>query len=485
LQPPAQAEGSNQMETAGQLPTGELKRNFGSRLWFSSDRVPQGSEYVLLWVQQAVRIENNHALAAAISLANSLGLPLYAYFGLDPHYPGANARHFDFLLQGLVDLEENLARLGIPLLVDKVNPEEGVARAAEGAACVVGDRGYTRRQRRWRSGLKRRLSCPLLLLESDIVVPAGQASDKEEYSAATLRRKLQRLTDIYLTPVHLPQLRRKRTRATPLPFRLFAPLAPGDARGRMGELGINTRVAAQTRLCGGETAAAGILKTFLDRGLSRYAESRNDPGLDFQSELSPYLHFGQISPLTAALAVMRHSARAPSQIEGAAAFLEQLIVRRELAVNFCIHNPACDSPESAPDWARRSLAEHAADPRPVVYSRQQLLAAETEDPYWNAAMKELLVTGKMHGYMRMYWEKKLLEWMPDWREAWELLVELNDTYSLDGRDPNGYAGIAWVFGKHDRPFPERPCFGKLRPMGAKGLKRKFEMELYLSRVNSL
>ena len=468
-------------DTRAPSPLDALKREFGSRLQAYGTDIRRGGSYVLLWVQQSVRTVDNHALDAAVRIANSLGLPVYAYFALVPDYPGANSRHFAFLLQGLTDLERSLAEIGIPLVTDRADPADGVPAAATEAACVVTDRGYTRIQREWRRKVADRLSVPLIRLESDAVVPVDQASRKEEYAAATLRPKLQRLIDLYLGTGGSPHPRERRTHLQPLPFRPLRPLDPGTLLRNPAEAGIDTSVAPVDWIVGGENRAHAALEEFIEHGLNHYAEARNDPGLDIQSNLGPYLHFGQISPLTAAQRVMRASLDTPALADGAAAFLEQLIVRRELAINFVYYNPVYDAPAAAPECAAANLDSHAADPRPAYYSRDQLYAGETDDVYWNAAQRELLTKGKMHGYMRMYWGKKLLEWMTDWREAWELLVELNDAYSLDGRDPNGYAGIAWVFGKHDRPFPERPCFGKLRPMGAKGLKRKFEMELYLAR----
>jgi len=174
-----------------------------------------------------------------------------------------------------------------------------------------------------------------------------------------------------------------------------------------------------------------------------------------------------------------------AQTESVEAFLEELIVRRELAINLCLHNPSYDSIACLPDWARGTLADHADDPRPVRYTPQQLETAETQDPYWNAAQREMLVTGKMQGYMRMYWGKKILEWTADPAAAYDLALTLNDRYELDGRDPNGYAGVAWCFGKHDQAWKERPIFGKVRYMNANGLERKFDMDAYVARVDAL
>ena len=167
------------------------------------------------------------------------------------------------------------------------------------------------------------------------------------------------------------------------------------------------------------------------------------------------------------------------------AYLEELIVRRELAMNFVHFNPAYGRYEALPAWARQTLDEHRRDPRPYIYDRDQLEQAETHDPYWNAAQQELLLTGRMHGYMRMYWGKKILEWSPDPEQAFETALYLNNTYELDGRDANGLAGVAWCFGKHDRGWPERPVFGKVRYMNANGLRRKFRMSAYVERVRTL
>ncbi len=459
----------------------ELKRNYGSRIHLAGAPAQVKGTYVLLWVQQAVRIRNNHALAAAVQIANSLELPLYAYYGLFPRYPGANARHFAFLLQGLIEMEAGLENSGIPLVLDLTEPPEGIKKALQQAAWLVCDSGYTTIQRKWRKQLLDHPPCPLAILESDIVVPAAQVSGKEEYAAATIRPKIRRLTDLYLSSVHVQPLKNRRSRLQPIPFPTVSPLRPADALHNLTALGVDMSTGPVDWLQGGEAAGETVLRKFIAGALRHYHDSRNDPGLDIQSELSPYLHFGQISPVTAALEVMEASSEDPSLMEGASGFLEQLIIRRELAINFVLHNPSYDSPESVPEWAALSLDSHSPERRDEPYSYEQMLAGETGDPYWNAAQHELLKNGKIHGYMRMYWGKKVLEWTGDWRDAFRTLIEWNDTYSLDGRDPNGYAGIAWVFGKHDRPFPERQRFGKVRSMVARGLQRKFEMDLYLSR----
>jgi deoxyribodipyrimidine photo-lyase len=252
-----------------------------------------------------------------------------------------------------------------------------------------------------------------------------------------------------------------------------------DPEKLLARLDIDRSVPPVSAFRGGYSQARKLLREFIDHKLDHYDERTNDPSLDFTSHLSPYLHFGQISPLEVALAV----AEAPGPNEEA--FLEQLIVRRELSMNFVHYNPAYDTYDCLPDWAKATLAEHEKDPRPYIYSEDELEQAQTHDPYWNAAQLEMVRAGKMHNYMRMYWGKKILEWSPTPREAFETALRLNNRYELDGRDPNGFTGVAWCFGKHDRPWQERPVFGRVRYMNAAGLERKFKMDAYVAKVAGL
>jgi deoxyribodipyrimidine photo-lyase len=261
------------------------------------------------------------------------------------------------------------------------------------------------------------------------------------------------------------------------------PTAPVLARLRAAPGSrLDPAVPPAPRLRGGASHALRALRRFVRGPLAVYHQERNDPGQDLQSGLSPYLHFGQISPRTIARAVRD----APGIQEAARdAFLEQLIVRRELSFNMVYFDPLYDRYEGLPAWARATLAKHGRDRRPYVYGRDELEQARTHDPYWNAAMRELLSTGTMHGYLRMYWGKKILEWGESPELAYELALELNNRWSLDGRDPNSYAGVAWCFGRHDRPWPERPVFGTVRSMTESGLRRKFDMDGYLRRIAAL
>jgi deoxyribodipyrimidine photo-lyase len=245
----------------------------------------------------------------------------------------------------------------------------------------------------------------------------------------------------------------------------------------METLGVQKDLKGYPRIGGGEIAAQQRLSAFLDQ-LPCYAEHRNDPARPCTSQLSPYLHFGQISPVTIYRRITSYDSPAVAD------FVEQLIVRRELAVNFVYYNPQYDRYEALPEWARKSLENHEQDPRSIRYDAQTLLTAATHDPYWNAAQKELVHLGTMHGYMRMYWGKKLLEWANTPQQAFNTALELNNRYQIDGRDPNGFAGVAWCFGKHDRPWVERPIFGAIRYMNDRGLKRKFDIERYVQRVET-
>ncbi len=440
-----------------------------------NDAPVRSGRYVLYWMQASQRAVCNHALEYAIRQANDRKQPLLAIFGLTDDYPEAQERHYAFLLEGLRETQQILRTRGIQLVVQRESPERAAARLAADASLVVTDRGYTRHQKAWRQSLADSAACRVTQVESDIVVPVETASTKREYAAATLRPRLRRLLPKFLVPLEPTTLQRD---SLSLPF---DSLAIDNLDARLADLRIDRTAARVHAFTGGTSRAEHLLAEFIARGLRRYATDRSDPGLDIQSHQSPYLHFGQISPLRIALAIQ--SSRAPQAAKDA--YLEELIVRRELSVNYVHYTPRYDSYDSLPDWAKRTLADHASDPRPVLYTASQLERAATADPYWNAAMREMLATGKMHNYMRMYWGKKVLEWTRNPKKAFRLLLALNNKYFLCGRDPVGWANVAWCFGLHDRPWATRPIFGMIRYMNAAGLERKFDMQAYLRYVDSL
>jgi deoxyribodipyrimidine photo-lyase len=432
-----------------------------------------GRPLVVYWMQAAQRARTNHALEYAVGAANELGKPLVVFFALTEDYPEANERHYAFMLEGLKETQEALRGRGIPMVVRRGAPDREIAAFGRDAAMVVVDEGSVRVERGWRRSAAAALDCPLVEVATNVIIPVEAASPKEEYTAATLRPKVYRLLEGFLTPLQ----------ETPLRIKSIEPAIDswdiGDTAAALARLDLDRTIGRVPSIRGGESEAGKKLQAFVKNKLAAYAEARNDPSLDALSGLSPYLHFGQISPLAVALAVKK------GPRYGQAAFLEELIVRRELSFNFVHYNRAYDRFEGLPAWCRQTLLEHAGDPRPYLYSRAELKRAATHDPYWNAAQKEMALTGKMHGYMRMYWGKKILEWSASPRQAFRTALALNNAYELDGRDANAFAGVAWCFGKHDRPWARRPVFGTIRYMNAAGLRRKFDVDAYVRKVDAL
>jgi deoxyribodipyrimidine photo-lyase len=437
--------------------------------------VQQGAPAIVYWMQSSQRAIGNHALEYAVEQANLLGKPLVVYFGLTDRFPEANERHYAFMLEGLQEAQATLRERGIDLFIRKISPEQGVLELCPFAALVVVDRGYLRIERQWREFAASRAVCPVIQVETNVIVPVEKASPKEEYSAATLRTKISKLLADFAHPVE-PVPYAGAGLSVSLPFQSFA---IHDIQVALAQLDIDRGVGRVAKFHGGTSQANIHLENFIEHKLSHYVSAKSDPVENHTSDLSPYLHFGQISPLDIFLRVQ------PLGGEDVDSFLEELVVRRELSMNYVYYQPAYDSYAGLPQWARGTLEKHFADSRPYVYSLEQLEQSETHDPYWNAAQTEMVVTGKMHGYMRMYWGKKILEWSQTPQEAFHLALYLNNKYNLDGRDPNAFAGVAWCFGKHDRPWGERAIFGNVRYMNDKGLKRKFDMERYLDKIKKL
>jgi deoxyribodipyrimidine photo-lyase len=440
----------------------------------TSPAAASAGKYVLYWVQASQRESCNHALEHAIHLANQHKLPLLCCFGLMDNYPEANTRHYAFMLEGLADLHRLLEKRNIKFVLKHGQPPEVALHYAKHAAIVVTDMGYTRHQRAWRAKVAAEARCPVIQVESDAVIPVEVTSNKHEHAARTIRPKIHRQWETYLTP-----LPRGKVAVSSLDLDVKGDLDPTDPMKLLGKLKLDTSVAPSVHFTGGQTAAQKQLAAFMEHKLSGYDEGRNEPVAAHSSHMSMYLHFGHISPLELALAA--REAKAPTADRDA--YLEELIVRRELSINFVYYDRNYDRYDCIPDWAKKTLAAHAKDKRPHLYTREQLEAAQTFDPYWNAAQLEMVRTGFMHNYMRMYWGKKILEWSKTPEEAFETTLYLNNKYFLCGRDPNGWANVAWVFGLHDRPWgPERPIFGLVRYMNAAGLERKFDIDAYVKKV---
>lgn len=426
-----------------------------------NDKPARNGGFVLYWMQQSQRAEWNHALEYAVERANALNLPVAVVFGLMDNYPEANERHYAFLLEGLTETFQTLEKRGIGAFLGRGNPADVALKAGRDAALIVCDMGYLRHQAEWRAKVAENAGCEVVEVESDVVVPVETASDHAEYMARTIRPKLLKLLDEFLQPVKEVKPRI-------------------NANGREFFQGLERKVpmfGKAGKFIGGTAEAKKRLKRFISESLAVYSDHSNQPQTDDISMMSPYLHFGQISPLYVALEIQKADPKSR--------FLEQLIVRRELAMNFVWFTPDYDRFSCLPDWAKLTLKNHAKDKREVLYTREQLEQSQTHDPYWNAAMTEMRVTGFMHNYMRMYWGKKVLEWSRSPEEAFETLLAINNKYFLDGRDPNSYAGVAWVFGKHDTAWEERPIFGKTRYMNAAGLKRKCDIDGYVEKVGKM
>ncbi len=429
---------------------------------------------VLYWMSREQRVHDNWALLFAQNLALSYNRPLRVAFCIVPKFIGATQRHYRFMISGLQQVERELLDLAIPLRVLMGSPEKAVPRfiGESGIGCLVTDFDPLRIKGDWKKGVIEELKIPIYEVDAHNIVPCWIASPKQEYSAYTFRRKVTPLLDEFLTDYPLLQKQK-------------APL-PEKADNSWERIRASTVVDEAPEvdwIKPGEREARRLLLSFIGDKLSRYETMRNKPEVDGQSNLSPYLHFGQLSAQRVAWNVTE-DADVPS--EARSALLEELIVRRELSDNFCYYNRHYDSYEGFPNWAQNSLGDHRNDRRAYLYSLGELEYANTHDELWNAAQREMLVRGKMHGYMRMYWAKKILEWTESPEEALRIAIYLNDRYELDGRDPNGYAGIAWsIGGLHDRAWKEREVFGKVRYMSYRGCASKFNVNRYIENVNRM
>ena len=435
----------------------------------------QGPGAVIYWMSRDQRIRDNWALLFAQALALEKKSPLVVTFCLVPEYLQATIRQYGFMLKGLREVDASLGRKNIPFFLLKGSPREEIPSLAKKikSGALVTDFSPLRIKKEWTNAVASQVDIPFYEVDAHNIVPCWIASYKQEYAAYTFRPKVNALLPEFLKEI--PPLKRH-----PIQFRERNPSSNWQKAEDFLRVDLNIKEPA--RLRPGGKAAASTLDKFLDNKLSSYSRLRNDPSKEGQSQLSPYLHFGMISAQRVAIEVRNSGASA----EGKKAFLEELIVRRELSDNFCFYNDHYDSVEGFPSWARVSLNSHRKDRREYIYTRGEFERGSTHDELWNAAQMEMTRTGKMHGYMRMYWAKKILEWTASPEDAMETAIYLNDRYSLDGRDPNGYAGIAWsIGGVHDRAWNERRIFGKVRYMSYNGCKSKFNVQAYINRGQSL
>ena len=433
----------------------------------------KGPGPVVYWMSREQRCADNWALLRAREEAVLLDRQLLVVYCLVPDYPGAERRHYSFLLHGLLEVSRTLAEKNISFRLLFGSPGRSLPRLMETlqAAVLITDFDPLKIKKRWKSEIGSRIRIPFWEVDAHNIVPVWVASGKKEYGAYTLRPKIHRLLPDYLTDI--PAL-------SPLPPEKKRLSEAFDCVELLNR--VQQGKAMEVSWClPGERCAQQAMEQALRKRLPGYDARRNDPCLDGQSNLSPYLHFGHLSAQRLAFEVSRSSLAA----EDREAFLEELIVRRELADNFCHYEPDYDCSRGFPEWAGKTLKEHWHDRREYTYCLEEWEQAETHDRLWNACQKDLANRGKLHGYLRMYWAKKLLEWSADPDQAMENAIVLNDRYSLDGRDANGYTGIAWsIGGVHDRAWKERPVFGKIRYMNENGCRRKFDVDSYIASVEN-
>jgi deoxyribodipyrimidine photo-lyase len=434
-------------------------------------------KYVLYWLGLSQRACFNPALEHAVDEANARNLPVVVCYGIAEGFPEVNARHWTFLLEGLAEIGPALAKRRIGFVARREGgPVETALAYAADAALVIIDRNYLKPIRAFYDNFVARAPCRVVQVEGDVVVPVETASPKHDYAARTLRPKIYRQWEDYLHPLAERDVRRPADE-----LKLESTLNLADIAGIVAGLKCDHSVGAVKRFKGGHSEADGRLHRYLAGPFAHYATVRGRPEAGAASHMSPYLHFGQISPVAIALAV--RSAKG-GDAEDRAAYLEELVVRRELAMNHVFYQSDYDELTGIPDWCRKTLQEHRRDRRPYVYTREQFEAGETHDRYWNAAMQEMRETGYMHNHMRMYWGKKIVQWSRSPEEAWEIALRLNNKYFIDGRDANSFTNVGWLFGLHDRPWGTQPVFGTVRSMSEASLK-KFDADGYVEEVARL
>ncbi len=434
------------------------------------NNIPLEAGSVCYWMSRDQRSTYNFALKYAQEYALEFKAPLFVVFNIVPSFLNASLRQYEFMLKGLLMLKKSLENLNIPLLILFGDPKDTIPKFIEDykIRLLITDFDPLRIKKRWKNEVCHKIKIPFLEVDTHNIVPAFFVSDKKEYGAYTIRKKIMsRLNEFLYEPANIER--------HPYNSSISKDM---ERQELLSRLRIDSKPAPVGKFLPGEEAARVVLKDFIENRLRFYHEKRSDPNFDCQSNLSPYLHFGMIASQEAAIMVEKSD----NPQEAKKAFLEEIIVRKELADNFCFYEENYDNLSGAPAWAAESLEKHKNDKRAYIYSLDELEQAKTHDPLWNASQIQMVEEGKMHNYLRMYWAKKILEWTENVETAIEIAVYLNDRYELDGRDPNGYTGIMWsICGVHDRPMVERKIFGKIRYMSYNGCKKKFDVASFVRR----
>ncbi|MCX8095733.1 MAG: deoxyribodipyrimidine photo-lyase [Caldisericia bacterium] len=446
--------------------------NIEERIIKHKERKIFGGDYIIYWMSRDQRVDDNLCIIYGIELSKKYNKNFGVLFNVFPTFLDSTIRQYDFMLKGLIEVERKLGEFGIPFFLLFGDPVENILNfiKEKRVSILITDFSPLRISREIKVVLKEKLNISFYEIDTHNIIPPWITSPKLEFSAFTIRKKINKLLDKFLIEPSIINYKKSKI------------LNRNNWDEIYKKIKVERSVSISKFFIPGEEVAKKVLKEFIENKLNGYKLYRNDPTKNYLSNLSPYLHFGMISPLRVALEVINSE----KDKESKEAYLEELIIRRELAENFCFYNQNYDNHLGIPKWAKETLEKHLNDEKDFVYDIYQFENSKTHDPLWNACQKEMIITGKMHGYMRMYWAKKILEWSRDYKDAIKIAIYLNDKYELDGRDPNGYTGILWsIGGVHDRPFPERKIFGKIRYMSKNGLKKKFNIQNYIDQVSTL
>ncbi|KAM8953084.1 deoxyribodipyrimidine photo-lyase-like [Pelodytes ibericus] len=438
------------------------------RLVSSEDDLKDDAMGIVYWMSRDQRVQDNWAFLYAQRLALKQKLPLHVTFCLVPKFLDATIRHYSFMLKGLQEVAEECNILNIPfhLLIGYAKDVLPTFVKEHSIGGVVTDFSPLRVPMQWVEDVSEKLpsDVPLVQVDAHNIVPCWIASNKQEYGARTIRRKIHDQLSQFLT--EFPPLIKH-------PYTSKLEAEPTDWDKCYSSLEVDRTVKEVEWAKPGTTGGMAVLQEFLTEKLKHFNSDRNNPNRMALSNLSPWFHFGQISVQRAILEVQKHRSKYKDSVDS---FVEEAVVRRELADNFCYYNKNYDKVEGAYDWAKNTLKDHAKDKRTHLYTLEKLETGKTHDPLWNAAQLQMVHEGKMHGFLRMYWAKKILEWTSSPEEALKFAIYLNDRFQLDGRDPNGYVGCMWsICGIHDQGWAERAVFGKIRYMNYQGCKRKFDV----------
>ncbi len=438
------------------------------------DREIYEGDYIIYWMNREQRVNDNLCIYYGLFLSKKYNKKFGILFNIFPSFLDASLRQFDFMIKGLIEIEESLNELGIPFFVLSGSTKENILNfiKEKRVSLLITDSFPLKIIKEIKKYLKEKIDIPFYEIDAHNIIPPYLISEKQEFSAFTLRKKYEKVLSKYLIePPKMDGLIKKEKI-----------INKTNWNNIYENLKVDKSIKPTLFFKPGEKEAFNILNDFIKNKLNFYIRNKNNPNIEGLSNLSPYLHFGMISPLRVALEVNKSN----SIDENKRSFLEELIIRRELSENFLFYNENYDNENGIPNWARKTLEDHLSDEREYVYSLKDFEEGKTHDDLWNACQKEMVITGKMHGYMRMYWAKKILEWTKDYKEAIKIAIYLNDKYELDGRDPNGYTGILWsIGGLHDRPFKERKIFGKIRYMSRNGLEKKFDTKAYIKKISTL